>query len=211
MNRSRLILLVIVVLGVLGFAWKLTRHVSYRNFPPTHGTTWVAFGDSITAGSGATSGHDYPTLLGARLGVPIMNAGVPGMTTAEGLDRVAEVFALDPKIVLLCLGGNDGLQQLPINDTVNNLSAIVARLQEHGAFVVLIGVRSASLIDKYHKPFKQLAGEKQTLFISDILDDVLGKPRLMADQIHPNDAGNEIIAARLEKELRRAGVDKLSH
>ena len=209
MNRNRWIVVVIVLLVVAGAIWKFNRKIEYRNFPPSRGTTWVAFGDSLTYGSGATSGNDYPTLLGRRLKVDIINAGVPGITSAEALARVEEVINLDPKVVLLCLGGNDGLQRLPLNGTLNNLSAITARLQEHGAFVVLIGVRSATLTDQYHKPFKKLAAEKETLFISNILAGILGKPRLMADQIHPNDAGNAKIVERLEEELREAGVDKL--
>lgn len=178
----------------------------WRNFPPTRGHAWIAFGDSLTAGTGASDGQTYPSLLGQRLGVSILNAGIPGLTTAGGLERVDEVIALEPSVVLLCLGGNDGLQQMPLNETIANLSAIIARLQDAGTFVVLIGVRSASLLDRYDKPLRQLAKEKQTLFIPDILDDVLGKRSLMADQIHPNDAGYALIATRLEKELRRAGV-----
>ncbi len=136
----------------------------------------------------------------------IFNAGVPGNTSADGLARVEAVISLEPSVVLLCLGGNDGLRQVPLTETVANLSAVIQRLQQAGAFVVLIGVRSASLIDQYHGPFKELAAEKNTLYLPNILDGVLGKTSLMADRIHPNAAGYRQIAERLANDLREAGV-----
>jgi lysophospholipase L1-like esterase len=182
---------------------------AFTNFPPTTGQAWVAFGDSLTYGTGAANGEDYPSRLGRELGIEVLNAGAPGATSADGLTQLEKILELDPKVVLLCLGGNDGLQKVPLTETLANLSAIIARLQEHGAFVVLIGVRSASLLDGYDKPLRQLAREKNTLFIRNILDGVLGKRSLMSDQIHPNAAGYQKIAARLAAELRKAGVDKL--
>jgi len=179
---------------------------SFTNFPPTTGLTWVAFGDSLTAGTGTTEGHDYPALLGKRLGIEILNHGVPGDTTAAGLARLDTVLAADPRVVLLCLGGNDGLQRVPLAETVANLTTIIAQLQGKGIFVVLIGVRSASLLDQYNQPFEQLAREANTLYIPNILAGVLANPKLMADQIHPNDAGYAEIAERLEKILRKVGV-----
>ncbi len=91
-------------------------------------------------------------------------------------------------------------RQLPIS------RPSIQRLQQAGAFVVLIGVRSASLIDQYHGPFKELAAEKNTLYLPNILDGVLGKTNLMADRIHPNAAGYRQIAERLANDLREAGV-----
>jgi lysophospholipase L1-like esterase len=181
--------------------WKRL-HPTYQNLPPRAGQVWVAFGDSLTAGTGANEGRDYPALLGQRLGVTIINQGVPGDTTADGLARLDGILKLDPKVVLLCLGGNDGLQRIPLAQTTANLSAIIERLQARGAFVVVIGIRSATLLDQYDGPFKKVARQHHTLFVPNLLKGVLGNRPLMSDQIHPNDDGYAVIAERLAKVLR---------
>jgi acyl-CoA thioesterase-1 len=200
-KKSVLALTLLVVAGAL---WVFTRGSApnYVNFPPTAGEVWVAFGDSLTSGVGANAGQDYPSQLGRRLGVTIVNRGVPGNTSADALQRLGEVSALKPRVVLVCFGGNDSFQRVPLAQTVSNLSAIVDRLQADGAFVVLIGVRSASVFDEYDKAFKKLAREKRTLYVPNILKGVLGHPDLMSDQIHPNEAGYARITDRLEGILR---------
>ena len=178
------------------------RPPDYANFPPQNPGDWVAFGDSLTAGYEMSPGQDYPAQLAARLGVSIRNDGVSGNTTADGLQRVAALAATRPRVVLLCLGGNDGLRQVPRAETFGNLTAILEQLQGAGAFVVLIGVRSATIRDKNAEEFERLAKARRTLYVPNILDELLGKPALMLDQIHPNAAGYAVIAERLEKMLR---------
>ena len=117
------------------------------------------------------------------------------------MNRLEEIVRLQPRVVLLCLGGNDGLQQLPMEKTFANLSAIIDRLQSSGSFVVLIGVRSASISDRYASHFKKLAKEKRVLFVPNILSGILGTPNLMSDYVHPNEDGYKAIAERLEKIL----------
>ncbi|MEO6035968.1 MAG: GDSL-type esterase/lipase family protein [Verrucomicrobiota bacterium] len=195
-----ILLLAVVVAGV--FIFRTWRKTNYANFPPRATGDWIAFGDSLTAGYGASAGSDYPAFLSKALGRPILNKGAPGETTDNALDRMDEVVRLQPRVVLLCLGGNDGLQQLPINKTFANLSTIIDRLHENGSFVVLIGVRSASISDKYASPFKKLAKEKHVLLVPNILGGILGSPNLMSDYVHPNDEGYKAIADRLEKILQ---------
>ena len=191
------------VLGAIAaiFFYRGCGKMDYANFPPRATGGWVAFGDSLTAGYGASQGNDYPSALSQKIGRPILNKGVSGATTESALSHVDEILRLQPRVVLLCLGGNDGLQQLPINTTFGNLSTIIDRFQESGSFVVLIGVRGASLSDRYSTPFKTLAKEKRVLFVQNILSGVLGSPSLMSDYIHPNDEGYEAIARRLEEIL----------
>jgi lysophospholipase L1-like esterase len=195
------ILVVVALLAVGFFVFRACRKTTYTNFPPRATEDWVAFGDSLTSGFGASGGNDYPTLLSARIGRKILNKGVPGETTENALNRVEEIVRLKPRVVLLCFGGNDGLQQLPMDKTFANLSTIIDRLQANGSFVVLIGVRSASISDRYASHFKKLAKEKHVLYVPNILKGVLGSPKLMSDYIHPNDEGYEAIAERLEKIL----------
>lgn len=195
------ILIPILLIGVGIFVFRSCHEANYTNLPPRATGDWIAFGDSLTSGFGATQGSDYPTLLSQLLNCPIHNKGIPGETTEHALNRIEEIVRLQPRVVLLCFGGNDGLQQLPMDKTFENLSTMIDRLQESGSFVVLIGVRSASVSDRYAKPFKTLAKEKNVLFVPNILKGVLGSPNLMSDYIHPNDDGYKAIAARLEKTL----------
>jgi acyl-CoA thioesterase-1 len=178
--------------------WRWHAHPVLTNFPPTHGTTWVAFGDSLTAGYGAQEGADYPTVLGKKLGVKIINKGVPGETSGDGLNRLPEILALDPRVVLLCFGGNDGLQQIPRDQTFANLRQIIDQLQGRGTFVVLIGIRSATVRDKNEKLFAQLARDMHVLYLPNFLDGLLTSPDMMSDTVHPNEKGYEAVADRLE-------------
>jgi acyl-CoA thioesterase I len=207
-RRTLLLLATVGLAAVVYFLWP-ARRWEYRNFPPTATGAWVAFGDSLTLGTGAGNGG-YPALLGARLGVTLQNLGVAGETTADGLRRLAEVEALQPRVVLLCFGGNDVLRGQSREQMFANLGAMIDRLQAAGSFVVLIGIRGASVLgDANAKGFAELAEQKQVMHIPNLLDGIIGTPSLMSDYVHPNDAGYERIAARLEEELKPL-VEKLN-
>jgi len=199
--KKLLLILVVVGLGVACLLW-LRREPPYVNDPPRATGPWVAFGDSLTEGYGASPGHDYPSLLSQRLGVPITNLGKSGDTSSDGLARLEEVLRLHPRVVLLCFGGNDSLNREPSTRTFANLSQVITRLHEDGSFVVLIGIRSASLRDHNEKYFKQLARERHVLYVPDMLQGLAFKPVYMSDAVHPNDEGYVRFAERLEKMLR---------
>jgi lysophospholipase L1-like esterase len=198
---KKLVVLALALAVALGVFLKLRSGAGYVNYPPTGGSSWVAFGDSLTAGFGASEGNDYPSVLSKRLGIPIRNFGTPGATSQDALAKVDEVLKAEPRAVLLCFGGNDTLQGVPHSQTFGNLSQVIDQLQQAGAFVVLLGVHSASIRDKYRSEFKQLAKAKRVLLVPDILDGILGDPRLMSDYVHPNDQGYAAIAERIEKAL----------
>jgi lysophospholipase L1-like esterase len=194
----RKVFLVVVIAIVAALAWWLwPAHVNYVNFPPTATGPWIAFGDSLTAGYGAEAGNDYPKQLSKKLGVTIENFGRNGETTQDGLNRSDSVANRKPRVVLLCFGGNDALQQVAREQTFANLGKIVDRLQQQGTFVVLIGIRSATLRDKNASWFEKLAKEKHVLYIPNSLDGVLTHPNLMFDEVHPNDKGYAAIADRI--------------
>jgi len=192
----------------VAFWWFLRSSPNYANFPPTASGPWVAFGDSLTEGLGATEGNNYPAVLGRKLGVTIRNFGKSGETTSDGLNRLEDVASLDPRVVLLCFGGNDSLNQEPRKQTFANLASMIDRFHQTGSFVVLIGIRSASLRDFNEEHFAKLARDKRVLYVPDLLQGLAFKPVYMSDAIHPNDAGYEKFAARLEKKLRPF-MDKL--
>jgi acyl-CoA thioesterase-1 len=200
-RRQLIIAASLVLCAVLVFAW-WNRGWSYANLPPTATGPWVAFGDSLTEGFGAAAGGDYPSQLSARIGAPIQNLGVSGETSSQGLARLPRVESLNPRVVLLCFGGNDVLQNVPRASMISNVGAMVDRLQAGGSFVVLIGVRGASLVgDRNSSAFHDLAREKKVLFVPDILDEIFNNPAFMSDYVHPNEAGYGLIAERVEKAL----------
>lgn len=197
MSLSNLVAGVLVVLGA-GVAAYLFFFSSpaVTNYPPGEGPI-VAFGDSLVYGTGSTKEKDFVSLLSQQLGEPIENLGVPGDTTADGLERLGEVLERKPRIVLLLVGGNDYLRRTPPTETFANLSSLIDQLHEEGAVVVLLGVRGGVLRDNFSDSFEQLAKEKNTAYVSDVLSGLLGNESLMADQIHPNDAGYARIAERV--------------
>jgi acyl-CoA thioesterase-1 len=191
-----------ICLGVPGWWFFFRGTPEYVNLPPTARGPWAAFGDSLTQGIGASEGNDYPAVLGQKLGVAIRNLGKSGETTTDGLNRLEEVAQLSPRVVLLCFGGNDSLNQESRKQTFANLTRMIDRLHQEGSFVVLIGIRSASLRDHNEEHFAKLGRDKRVLYVPDMLRGLAFKPVYMSDTIHPNDAGYQRIAERLEKKLR---------
>ena len=170
---------------------------------PSAGTTVVAFGDSLVAGRGAPSGRDFASMLSRRLGVPIINAGRSGDTTRSALARLnRDVMSRDPRIAIVLLGGNDFLRRVPVEETFDNLTTIVQQLRRHGAAVVLAGVSVGLMSDPYAGRYESLARQESAGLVPDILGGIFGHSDLMADPIHPNEQGYEIIADRLEPVLR---------
>lgn len=170
---------------------------------PSGGTDIVAFGDSLVAGVGASEGKDFVSLLSQKLGVPIINLGKSGDTTATGRARLSALDPYKPKVVLLLLGGNDYLRRMPKEETVANLSKIIEDLQRRGAVVLLLGVRGGVIQDNFSGEFSTLAKKYHTAYVPDVLSGLLGNKEYMSDQIHPNDAGYARIAERVAPVLEK--------
>jgi lysophospholipase L1-like esterase len=167
----------------------------------------VAFGDSLTHGTGAGTDTAYPAVLAALTGRTVINAGVPGNTTADGLARLPEVLAEhQPRLVLLCLGGNDMLRRVPESDTENNLRLLVRTVRAAGAEVVLIGVPEPKLFGGAPAFYEKLADELKVPLEQDAFVEVLKDNRLKADPIHANADGYRVVAERLTAFLRKAGA-----
>ena len=153
-KRFSFLLLGITVVSLLILWWKCSS-TRYVNFPPTATGPWVAFGDSLTEGYGASEGNNYPVLLGNRLKITIINKGKIGDTTADGLQRLDEVLQLQPRVVLLCLGGNDSLNQESKKQTFANLAAIIDRLQMIEKNALVVTERNGSSlfsVEKHQEP-----------------------------------------------------------
>src|SRR5688572_12886872 len=166
--------------------------------------TVVAFGDSITAGVGTTGDNDYVERLSDRTGVSIINEGRSGDTTGSALGRLdGAVLSRDPDIVIVFLGGNDLLQSVPVQNRIANMTSIVERIRAGGAAVILVGVGNG-VLDPFNGTLPAIAAQTGSTLVPAVLEGILGVSSLMADLIHPNDAGHAIIADRIEPALRAA-------
>lgn len=191
-------ILVVVVAIVAYIFWPAAPITNY----PSSGTDIVAFGDSLVYGTGSSSGG-FIKLAADKLHAPIVNLGVPGDTTAQGLVRIGELDQYHPKVVLLLLGGNDYLRRVPQAQTLENLSKLIENIQSRGAVVLLLGVRGGLLQDNFAPMYEDLAKKYHTAYVPDVLDGLLGNQTLMSDEVHPNDAGYALIASRVAPVLQK--------
>ena len=170
--------------------------------------TILAFGDSLTYGTGAEADEAYPAQLEQLSGREVVNAGVPGETTAEGRERLPGVLEeTDPDLVLLCLGGNDMLQRKSRSAMVENLRAMIESIEARGIPLLLISVPEFKGLSVTPQPvFAELAAEYQLPLAESTLADVIGKGRLRSDAIHPNARGYRLVADDLHDLLRAAGA-----
>ena len=180
--------------------------------PQAHWPRIVAFGDSLTAGYGLSSDESYPAILQERLinanyHYKVINAGVSGDTTAGGLRRLDWVLKSRPTIVILVLGGNDGLRGLPLDDTYANLEKIIQRLKSEGVTILLAGMKippnyGENYTSEFSTMYQKLAEDYDVTFMPFFLEDVAMRPHLtQADGIHPTAEGYQIIVDNLLESL----------
>lgn len=160
----------------------------------------IAFGDSLVQGVGSGQGNGFVSLLSKKIGLNIINAGISGNTTQDGLARLEkDVIEQKPDVVIVLLGGNDAIRQIPESQTFGNLEEIILQIKNSGAKVLLLGVRGgvAFMGKNYNSEFKKLAKKTNVVLVPDVLDGLFGNKDLMSDGIHPNDKGYEKIAEKV--------------
>ena len=195
----RKLVYILFVLIVLFFAYFLFISPPGGNDtgPTSTSGVIVCFGDSLTYGTGASPGLDYPSRLAEMLGQEVINAGVPGDTTATALDRLEEdVLSESPDLVLITLGGNDLKNGVPADDALRNLITIVETLQEHYARVIVGGLKFPLRDRGYGKAYAELESQTGIDLIPHILEGIMGNRSLMSDPIHPNDDGYALMAEK---------------
>ena len=203
MKNRTFISIAAALLVIIVAAWWPSPYAHVRNLGSS-GANVIAFGDSLTAGYGATQGEDYPSRLSALLGQPVINAGVSGDTTSAALARVdADVVGRDPRIVIVGLGGNDFLTGVPIATTEANLREIVRKIEGAGAMVVLLGFRFPSLTADYEAMYKRVAKDEGCLLVGRVLRGILNDSSLKSDAIHPNARGYALMAERIASPCRK--------
>lgn len=164
----------------------------------------LAFGDSLTYGYGASMEESYPKRLEHLIGREVINAGVPGEVSAEGLQRLPKLLEqYNPALLILCHGGNDILQKKDFTQLRTNLEAMILLAQSKGTEVILIAVPEFGLLGLTPPSLYHELSEKHLLPIEeDILPHLLNDNRYKSDLIHPNAAGYEQMAKAVEKVIR---------
>ena len=196
---------VLVCLALLGF-------LGYRSFSSSprplkdfsaNGENIICFGDSLTYGTGAAPGGDYPSQLAKLISRTVMNKGVPGDTTSSALVRLdRDVLSQSPRIVLITLGGNDLKNGIPKDIAFENLKTIIESIQDKGALVIVGGVDVPLWGRGYGEGYEEVCRNTGAVLIPNILDGIMGKSKLMNDPIHPNDSGYAEVAERFRKALQ---------
>jgi acyl-CoA thioesterase I len=172
----------------------------------------LAFGDSLTAGSGLPPGSGYPEMLQAELDrrgykYHVVNAGIGGDTTGGGLARVESAIAMHPEVVILELGGNDGLRGIPIDSMQSNLDELIVKFQAAGAKVILAGMTlprnmGPEYIGAFEKVYTTLAARHKVTLIPFLLEGAAGHgDRMLEDGIHPNQAGYRFVTENVLQSL----------
>lgn len=167
----------------------------------------VAFGDSLTYGTGAAEHESYPAVLAELIGRRVVRAGVPGEVTAQGLRRLPAVLdEYQPRLVIVCLGGNDLLRKIDPSQIKRNLKAMLQELKRRGISTVLVGVPKPALLTSAADFYSDLAREFEVPYEGEIVTSVLYASELKSDPIHPNARGYRKMAEALAKLLREAGA-----
>ena len=167
----------------------------------------LAFGDSLTYGTGAGDGESYPEVMEEITGRTVVGAGVPGEISARGLRRLPGVLdAEEPDLLVLVHGGNDFLRKRPRRETEANLRAMVREARGRGIPVVLVGVPEFGLVLDSAELYETVAEESGVPLEDEILPGLLGDNRYKSDHVHPNAAGYRRMAEALAALLREHGA-----
>ena len=170
----------------------------------------LAFGDSLTYGSGVGADGSYPAVLERLSGHTVINAGIPGELSQQGLTRLpAELDEYKPSLLILCHGGNDMLRKQSMEAMQANLEKMIQLARNRGVQVVLLGVPQPALLGmKSAKYYGVIADTLGVPLEADVIPEVLSDSRFKSDQIHPNAAGYEMMAEAVYRLLLREGALK---
>jgi acyl-CoA thioesterase-1 len=167
----------------------------------------LAFGDSITYGTGAAEHESYPAQLEKLIGRRVVRAGVPGEVTAQALARLPEALEEhQPRLLVLCIGGNDFLRNRGMAQAAANVQTMVALARQRGIDVVLIGTPERSITVTPPAFYGEIADQIGIPYEGKVIGEILRDSTLKSDQIHPNARGYRLIAERVAALLKDAGA-----
>ena len=167
----------------------------------------VAFGDSLTAGYGVDKTQSYPSVLASITGLKVINAGISGETTAEGLERLPEVLEThQPQLVILLEGGNDVLQKVSEPQIKSNLKQMIQLIQQSGAAVLLVGVPEKKVFGSSLELYSELASEHEIPIEEEIVANLMNRLSMKSDYVHFNAQGYEAMAQAIYEALQTSGA-----
>lgn len=169
--------------------------------------TILAFGDSLTYGSGAKKDEAYPAVLSRLTGFEVINGGIPGEVTTAGLARLPGILdEIQPQLMILCHGGNDMLRQQDLNVAADNLRSMIRLAQQQGISVILLAVPRPGIFLTPPGFYEQVAEEMGVPIESEVLPDILSTRSLKSDRIHPNRDGYRVMAEAVIQLMKETGA-----
>jgi acyl-CoA thioesterase-1 len=167
----------------------------------------LAFGDSLTYGTGTSRDNAYPAVLERLTGRKVINAGVPGETSNRGLIRLANLIdQYQPDLIIICHGANDILRKLDLNRTRDNIQQMIDMARQNNSQVILIGVPEFSLFLDTSPIYQSLAEQNKIPLEENSLSNIIGNNALKSDHVHPNSDGYRVLAKNITSLLERSGA-----
>ncbi|MEX2515296.1 MAG: arylesterase [Gammaproteobacteria bacterium] len=167
----------------------------------------LAFGDSLTYGTGARRDSSYPAELQRLSQRQVINAGISGELSADGLARLPDLLNKhQPDLMILCHAGNDILRKKDEQQTATNLRRMIALAKERNVQVVMLGVPAFGLRMQTADFYDDIAADAGILYLPDLVSEVLAERRYKSDSVHPNAAGYKVMAEAIHAALRETGA-----
>jgi len=186
---------IISLIIIVTIYFVLNKNQNNENINLNQGSIILAFGDSLTYGYGVSKEFSYPAQLEKKSGFVVINAGISGEISSDGLKRLPSLLKNKPELVILCHGANDILRKLPLDATKNNLLKMIELIRGSGAKVLLVGVPSFSIFGiNTHPLYRDVTDESGVVYEAEIVAFVESDSSLKSDRIHPNALGYEMMA-----------------
>jgi len=197
-----LLLLSVVILIATGCGEKTT-----LLSPLANDSVILAFGDSLTYGYNVSRSESYPAKLEDLTGLRVINAGVSGEISGQGLKRLPKVLdEFHPQLVILCHGGNDLLRKMDLKEMELNIRGMIELSLDRDIPVILFGVPKPGIFLSSFDVYKKIANSTDVIFIEDLISEILGNKSLKSDSIHPNKKGYNMMAEGVYSLLIDKGV-----
>jgi len=167
----------------------------------------LAFGDSLTYGTGANKGESYPAVLETSVNRKVINAGVPGELSVQGLKRLPKFLdKYHPALLILCHGGNDILQKFDLAKAEANIRQMIALAENRNIPVILLGVPNPGLFLSDADLYNKIADSTAVTYIPNLIAKILSDASMKSDPVHPNNTGYSKMASALASTLKNSGA-----
>ena len=175
--------------------------------PLSSSSVILAYGDSLTYGYNVKRSESYPAKLEVLTGISVINSGVSGEVSAQGLKRLPKVLdEHHPQLLILCHGGNDLLRKMDLEEMELNIRSMIQLSLDRDIPVILLGVPKPGIFLSSFDVYKKIANSMNIIFIEDLISDVLGDKSLKSDSIHPNNKGYNVMAEEIYSLLLDKGA-----